>query len=492
MDKPLTEDDPFQQGLEDFSDVEAPELSLEILISDDAMQAHINTVTANTSWQLVEQKLQEKSICYGIREAEFVQAIESVKEGREVIQSFLVAEGTSPSRVDPLELYFKHLPSPGKIIEDGSMDFRSRDAVPQSEKDELLACLSLDQETQTGHDIFAREISLPDEEPTTLKAGVNVRIEERENRNLYHAVKAGWPRINNGVLSVLPYFFHDGDVDYRIGNIKFDGDVEIVGDVCSRFRVEASGNVIVRGSVERGAKILAEGNLGVYSGVIGASIRCKGDFGSIYVQESRVNIGGNMRVTNYITDSRVVVGGHAVITDNEAKNALNLSGGELSVNESLDVPSMGSINNRETLVRVGVKPEMEDRLTRYREGMAFCNQRSRQASRLVETLIGQGFTPDKLKRALRKAPEGRRKVILSRLDEIRKLKKLRNSLEFHIQEISTIQREGFAQVKVKVYRSVYPRVTICFGELKFTTVTELAKGQFLVNDVNGPIHYIEG
>ena len=85
MDKRLAENASFKEGLENLSDAELPELSLEILISDDGMQAHINTVTANTSWQLVEQKLQEKSICYGIREAEFVQAIESVKEGREVI-----------------------------------------------------------------------------------------------------------------------------------------------------------------------------------------------------------------------------------------------------------------------------------------------------------------------------------------------------------------------------------------------------------------------
>jgi uncharacterized protein len=491
MDKRLAENNSFKEGLENILDVESPELSLEILISDDGMQAHINTVTADLSWQLVEQKLEEKGICYGIRGAEFVQAIESVQKRGEVIQSFLVAEGTSPSMANSLEVHFKALPSPGKMIEDGSMDFRSRDAVPQSKENELLACLSLDQEIQTGHDIFAREIPLPDEEPTILKAGVNVRIEESEDKNLYYAVLAGWPRIANGVISVLPYFFYDGDVDYRVGNIKFDGDVEITGDVCSRFRVEARGNVVVHGSVERGAKVLAEGDLSVASGVIGAKIKCAGDFFSIYVQESKVNVGSEMRVTDYITDSKVVVGGNAIITGNRAKTPLNLSGGELSVSQNLDVPSIGSVNNRETLVRVGVKPEMEERLSRYREGIAFCNLRSRQASRLVETLIGQNFTPDTLKRAIRKSPEGRRKVLLARLSEIRKLKKLRNSLEFHIKEIVTTQRDGFAQVKIKVRRSVYPRVEICFGELKFMTVTELAKGQFRLNDVNGPIHYVE-
>ena len=49
--------------------------------------------------------------------------------------------------------------------------------------------------------------------------------------------------------TVLPKFVHSGDVDVSTGNIRFSGDVDILGHVDDKMIIDADGDIFIQGNV---------------------------------------------------------------------------------------------------------------------------------------------------------------------------------------------------------------------------------------------------
>ena len=71
------------------------------------------------------------------------------------------------------------------------------------------------------------------------------------------------------------------DVDFQVGNVDFDGDVLIRGDVLDLFQVQARRGVVVQGLIE-GARIECGGDLTVAGGIAGK-------------QKAVLSVGGKLR-----------------------------------------------------------------------------------------------------------------------------------------------------------------------------------------------------
>ena len=69
-----------------------------------------------------------------------------------------------------------------------------------------------------------------------LIAGLNTELRGNE----LYAVCDGRPSFDtSGTVSVFEEFKVNGDLDLRIGNIEFFGDVEVTGNVLSGFKITA-------------------------------------------------------------------------------------------------------------------------------------------------------------------------------------------------------------------------------------------------------------
>ena len=64
------------------------------------------------------------------------------------------------------------------------------------------------------------------------------------------AARSGHLEFANNAFHVRPVLEIKGDVDYGTGNIDFNGDVHIFGDVREGFDVRATGTIIINGLVE--------------------------------------------------------------------------------------------------------------------------------------------------------------------------------------------------------------------------------------------------
>lgn len=100
----------------------------------------------------------------------------------------------------------------------------------------------------------------------SVPAGRNTVL--NEDRTLLISQKTGHVTFANGKFQVEAILKVNGDVDNSTGNLNYDGDIFISGDVRNGFSVKASGSVDIRGSVE-GARITAGGAISIARGMSG-------------------------------------------------------------------------------------------------------------------------------------------------------------------------------------------------------------------------------
>ena len=161
-----------------------------------------------------------------------------------------------------------------------------------------------------------------------------------------------------------------GDVDYSTGNLNYNGDIHIHGDVRATFEVKASGNVIIDGLVEA-AKIEAGGDVLISSGVLGdgnAQIICGGDLRAKYLENCEAYVGKSafadcvMSSQVYCDDTIQILSGRGAII-----------GGRIVVGNQIKAKIVGTDSGRKTELELGtqtyVKMKYSNELAELKEAM---------------------------------------------------------------------------------------------------------------------------
>ncbi len=223
-------------------------------------------------------------------------------------------------------------------------------------------------------------------------------------------------------------------VDLTTGNIEFDGSVEVEGDVASGFVLSATGDVLVRGMVEK-ADIRAGGNLTVLGGVMGEEVGRRhdgdlrlrthltsgGSFSAKFINLAYVNARHDLLVREYALQSRLVAGRDIALGQPMGKGSL--IGGSASAGRALVTNVLGSEAGVATEVTAG-RPNRRRRLVaQLKEALTLCEH---NWQRVCDTLDGiqrgDMATPpaDKLRRlySTRDSLRARRQRILELIDRL--------------------------------------------------------------------------
>ena len=401
-----------------------------------------------------------------------------------------LARGRKPTPGDDgtVELLYKQMPDPGRMLESGKMDFRERDAVPQAAPGDLLAKRTLPKPGYEGMDVRGRVLKPPRTERQLLYAGPNVEMEEEDDQQFFRATAAGWPRVVKDSLGVMQRFQQRGDVDYKVGNLKLEGDVEIDGNVKSRFTVEATGDVYVGGTLERSARVEAGGNVVVRHGIIRAKVKAGGSVCAGFIQEADVSAGQDLLVRNYVRDSDVHVGREATIQGDEGgERQLCLLGGTLVAGARINAASVGSPYGRQTRVIAGVDASLEAKLGKYRKGLEFAQTRARRAMRAIEATVGGSEGQKDLVAAIRQAPPGRQAFISRHLKELEALRKLRQSLEHYVEDMDEQRASLLKNAQVRVLQTAFTKATVQIGPIYRSLEKDTPTVAFRLNDEQSKI-----
>ncbi|CAA9303751.1 MAG: hypothetical protein AVDCRST_MAG77-5893 [uncultured Chloroflexi bacterium] len=197
-----------------------------------------------------------------------------------------------------------------EAVQKDRVDFREMGAAAPSsvQPGDVLARKVPSVPAQDGFTVKGKPIPAKKAKEVELKrlAGQNTHVSE--DGSAIVAATGGQASRVGEKIAVMPIHTVDGDVDFKSGNVYFEGNLQIRGGVKPGFKVTATGAVQVGGTLE-GATIEAGGDVTINGGVVGQKegvIRAGGAVSARFVQEADIHAGGSVTVASEIRESTVI------------------------------------------------------------------------------------------------------------------------------------------------------------------------------------------
>lgn len=400
-----------------------------------------------------------KGIRFGIKE----DVIERFINERNYCTDYVLAEG-KPPRVghdSKIEYFFNtQISTKPKTNADGSVDYRDLDLVSAVEKGDRLAHLTPADPGEPGCDVNGGSIKQPDVKRDKLQFGRNIRLSE-DGLDIFSEV-TGHASLVQGRVFVSDVYEVPANVDNSTGNIQYDGNVHIKGDVQTGFSVAASGNVIVDGTVE-GAKIHAGGQIIIREGIhgmgkgmiiAGASVICK------FIENAFVRSEKGSVSADIILHSKVDAGDSIQI---KGKKGM-VTGGKLRAVRTIEADYIGSEMGAATELEVGADP---GKVQRHQELQKQIAEMEADVEKLKPILLT--FTK-KIQSGEQLDPKKQQYVQMLAQQLKTQQTKLQELMAEDKKISQLIQDNGTA--KVIVNRTCYPGVTIKIGSASTTLKTK--------------------
>jgi len=223
---------------------------IQISISRDRMEAALQIDMPQGSRPItmdaVMEKIKAAGIVYGID----LEAIEKAmaRSGLEVVcaKGLVPVNGVNASIIYTVDLENKGRPAE---LDDGRVDFKNLNMFTVVQQDELLAEKVPATMGTPGVDILGNEVAAKPGKDLILPTGKNVYAVDGLK---VFAAQAGQIVAANKKLNVIPIIEVKGDVDLSTGNIEFVGSVLVKGSIQTGFTVKAEGNIEIAGNVSGG------------------------------------------------------------------------------------------------------------------------------------------------------------------------------------------------------------------------------------------------
>lgn len=283
-----------------------------------------------------------------------------------------------------------------KTNEDGSVDFHHIDVVCHVTAGELLATLTKAVDGEAGMNISGVPIQAPKVNNRQLKYGKNIRISE-DGCQIFSEVN-GHVQLVDGTVFVSDVYQVPANVDASTGDITYNGNVEVVGNVNTGYRIEANGDVTVNGVVE-GAYIKAGGQIILKCGIQGmgkGELYAGGNIISKFIESATVYAGGYI-TTETIMHSKVMADGDITVG---GKKGL-ITGGEIHSTTMITAKTIGSVMGTPTSLEVGVSPVITEELNALNEETENMNKELEQMTPVLNKFaqllkLGQKLDPVKM------------------------------------------------------------------------------------------------
>ena len=297
--------------------------------------------------------LKNAGVVVGIDE----EAINSYLEDMNYASPLVAAAGVKPK--NGTDAYVEYKVRVEKEIsfdnDDDSVDFKDLNLIENVVVGQLLAIKRPATDGVEGRTVKNNIIPVRPGKDTVIKHGEGTILSD-DGMELT-AERNGQVILKGDKICVDEVLLVQGDVNNVTGNIVMMGSVVITGNVLDEFSVKASGNVEVRGSVQK-AVIEAEGDIVIRQGINGRDEgRIETTSGSIYAKfVNRANLIAekNVVVTEELLQSRVDAGGTVFCNGRRAQ----IVGGVIRAGDEVNAKQIGSDSYTKTFIYVGMNPKV--------------------------------------------------------------------------------------------------------------------------------------
>ncbi len=244
-----------------------------------------------------------------------------------------------------------------KVNADGLIDYREHGGIVVVHPGEALMRRIPATPGVAGHTVRGRDLPPRpglDVPFASQLAGTQVASNDP---NVLQAAAIGQPVLVEHGAMVEPVL-HLAEVNMASGNVHFDGTVQVDGDVLHGMLVQASGDIVVRGTVDGGV-LEAGGDVHVASGIIAqARVQAKGAISARFAENCTLHAGTVIALDDMALECQLESLNQIIIGAKQPHRA-RLVGGHATATMLLRVPLLGSNKGGITHVVVGVDHALE-------------------------------------------------------------------------------------------------------------------------------------
>ena len=319
-------------------------------------------------------------------------------------------------------------------------------------------------EGEAGIDVLGEAIApVPGKDSMFRKDLQGAEIATNDPNLLIASIK-GHPLVYDDGVCVDPVL-HVENVNLETGNIEFDGSLEVKGDIEPGMRVVVTGDVAVKGAVER-AKIKAGNNVIIQGGVFGVQnldedgdpaqdsdtissyIEAGGVVEAGFLNQATISAQGDVRIKQYSAHSFLKTGAKVSLGQNGGKGAV--FGGLIVADGGAVIAQAGNESFVPTFIRVGRLDQLRQREADIREEIQARQGEVDQLGVVLERL--KGVSPEKLGQV---AVDKTQRIA----NTIKAIEDVVSTLKTELQAVNE-QMPAQAKVSLVITKRLYPNTTL--------------------------------
>lgn len=337
----------------------------------------------------IKQELAFRGVKRGIDE----NAIGDFLSDKKYCTDYILAKGLEPTCGEDakIEYFFNTNPNAKpKLNEDGSVDFFDLQTICKCEAGQELARLTKEVRGDAGYNVVGDILQPREVKKLMLKYGRDIDLSE-DGCTISSRVNGHVSLVDDKVF--VSNVYEVVDVDTSTGNIDYQGDVLVTGNVKAGFCVEAEGNVEIRGFVE-GAMINASGDVIIARGMNGMGkgiIKAGGNVVAKFFENTNVTAGGYVHA-EAILHSKISAKGDVEVTGKKGF----ITGGVIRSLGTVSAKTIGSDMGVDTEIEVGVDPTIKNRYNALEASIAADSKKIAQIEPVILTFSKRIKSGDKL------------------------------------------------------------------------------------------------
>lgn len=414
--------------------------------------------------------LHEQGIVYGISDV----AIQSLLDHALYNQFVCIAQGDSASRgTDGSFSYQKDTNDMKKkplINSDGTVDYKNSLTLATISEGELLAIYIPATEGHSGMDIYGNVIPSPGK-GRELQPLRGKGIVADDTKIHYYAAYSGHIVMDDNKIYIDRLYRVDGNLDLEIGNISFEGDVEVMGDVRSGLSIDSGGSIFIHGHVG-GCTLNAAHNITIEKGIQGrgvCTITAGEDISCKFIEQATLKAEGNIYADSVLYSNLI------------AKNKINITTRHGNVVSSelygmcgVVVKEAGNSAGAPTLLRAGLPRDDYKRAANLRHLIAEADAKTQAFNKHLDSINdpNKEIAPEKI--ANIRAQIMRAKIVLA------------SEKKEHSDELSILEERIKADMEnsvIDITGTVYEGVRIYIGATPFIVPETLREVRFKIRGV---------
>ena len=450
----------IERGLEEDSE-EAQRLGapLQLTVSRDFMVMTMYLRPRRSKpWEFyeLEECVYEHDVVYGIEFERMEELMNKVNSENIVVEDEVIARGQAPQSGNPAKcvLHFSKEKSIdlepytlSQVLNSGEMGHEF-----VAEGDRVLEYLPA-KSGQEGFTVTGEKLQPRDQQKSAMiafKPGEN--LIPGSEKGTFVAKVPGQIQIRANTICIKPVLVIDEDISLRTGDIEFEGNLVIHGNVLTGMSIKVKGNAFIDGMVEQ-STIQVGGDLSIINGIQGgpqgrkAVISVGGDLRSKFCNNAIVKCEGDMLIESSLLHSEVTCEGTIRILE----QGRGIMGGRVRAMLGIETSNLGSHLGVATEAIVGgFNHDVKLKMAKL-EG-------ARQRLQKVVTSLMIRLNPYKGKENFEIPKNILAKINLVRKELAEALQKDKALLdEFEALERSLIDK---SQIVLKIRDTVYPDVRI--------------------------------